>query len=395
MQRKLSLIAGLFIIFGMFAFVAGPATAQVSSGLVSTASQDLDAAARTAAADVVSMVWSELEAPSGAEQVSADRLFALNGVDPSGTFQGRRLGFEAQRSRILSEGDPVIGKPLTPEDGDNSQLYADLALASNAPSVTLERRFTRAAAVIINIRSDFAIVPGGPSEAFRRIQSCIVDGSLESNQENNAVGGVQLDCSSEVVRRAVSDFVAIGFYSNFGDLPSVGFGCDARLEQAETGPTVAARLAAAKSYVQSCADISVDALVELASNGGSTELQFAAVGPLAELLAQGDTAPGDLLSQSEGAPQMVALAHTWAAGLKMAPNVEANAAGNPVTPTTGNLRAFSANNLDNPKNAAAIAPFARFFANQVGMDLGKLSLTISMDVSSAELPLTSSIQTLQ
>jgi len=357
-----------------------------------TASSDVDPAARSAAADVVSAHWSQLEQPGGNPAVSASTLFGLNGVTPSGTSEGRLTGFSAQRNRILSEGDPLIGKPLTTDEADNSQLYADMALEENAPSVTVERRFVRAVSVIFNIRQGFAIVPGGPAEAFNRVQSCIVDGSLETN-EDNRVNDVSLGGSSEVVRRAVSDFVASGFYTNFGDLPAVDFGCEARLSQAESGATVAARWAAAQSYVQSCAESS--AMTDLAANGGSTELQFAAVGPLTEQLAQGDVAAEGLLSRSEGAPQMVALAHTWAAGLKMAQNVTANDAGNPTTPTTGNLRVFSAENLDNPKNAAAIAPFAQFFADQAGLDLGQLSLTISMDVDGAELPLRLSVQTLQ
>lgn len=379
---------------GALALGSGPASAADASGLVDTASADVDPAARSAAADVVSAHWSQLEQPGGDPAVAASTLFGLNGVTPSGTPEGRLTGFSTQRTRILSDGDPLVGEPLTTDEADNSQLYADMALEGNAPSVTVERRFVRAVSVIFNIRQGFAIVPGGPSEAFNRVQSCIVDGAIETNQDN-LVNGVSLDCSSEVVRRAVSDVIASGFYTNFGDLPSVDFGCEARLSQAESGATVAARWAAAQAYVESCAEPTVDAHIDLASNGGSTELQFAAVGPLAELLAQGDTAPGDLLSQSEGAPQMVALAHTWAAGLKMAPNVEANAAGNPVTPTTGNLRAFSAANLDNPKNAAAIAPFAQFFADQAGLDLGRLTLTISMEVDGADVPLQSSIQTLQ
>ncbi len=270
-----------------------------------------------------------------------------------------------------------------------------MALATNAPSVTVERRFVRAAAVVLNIRSGFAIVPGGPAEAFRRIQSCIVDGSLESNQDNT-VSGVSLDCSSEVVRRALSDFIAGGFYTNFGNLPAVDFGCEARANQAADGSTVAARWAAARSYVQSCVEHSVGALTDVAGNGGSVELQFAAVGPLAEQLAQTDATAEAHLGHVEQFSDMprVAMAHAWAAGLHLAQSVKANDAGNPTTPTTGNLRAFSAANLDNLKNAAAIAPFAQFFNDQNGLGLGKLSLTISMDVSGAELPLTSSIQTL-
>lgn len=395
MKQSFTLVTGLALLLGLLVFAVGPASAQDASGLIDIASQDLDPAARTAAADVVSMTWADREAPGGAAAVSADRLFALNGVHPSGTFQGRRLGFETQRSRILSEGDPLIGKPLTAKKTDNSQLYADMALASNAPSVTVERRFVRAVAVVVNIRSGFAIVPGGPAEAFRRIQSCIVDGSLKSNQ-NNKVSGVSLDCSSEVVRRAVSDFVAGGFYTNFGNLPAVDFTCKDRRKQAENGPTVAARWAAARSYVQSCADQNVKSLTKLAGNAGSMELQFAAVRPLAERLAQTDATAKDHLGHVEQFSDMprVAMAHAWAAGLHLAQNVKADSNGNPTTPTTGNLRAFSAANLDNQKNEAAVAPFARFFNDQNGLGLGKLTLTISMDVSGAELPLTSSIQTL-
>ena len=342
------------------------------------------------------MYWNQLEQPGGEAAVDAATLFDLNDVTPSGTFQGRHMGFEAQRSRILSDGDPLIGKPLTTQEADNSQLYADMSLAANAPSVPVERRYVRAASVILNLRAGFAIVPGGPAEAFSRIQSCIVDGSLETNQDNK-LAGVSIDCSSEVIRRAVSDFIAGGFYSNFGNLPPVGFDCEARLDQAENGATVAARWAAARGYVQGCVEHSVDALTDVAGNGGSTELQFAAVGPLAEQLAMTDaTAEAHLghVDQFSDMPR-VALAHAWAAGLLMAQNVEANAAGNPVTPTTGNLRAFSADNLDNAKNAAAIAPFAQFFADQAGLDLGRMTLTISMDVDGASVPLQSSIQTLQ
>lgn len=391
MKRSLFTVTGLALLAGLL-FVAGPATAQTGAGLVDVASADLDPAARSAAADVVSQDWSSRET-GGGQPVSDGLLWSLNGVTPSGTSEGRRTGFDAQRARIYSSGDPLIGEPMAANDPDSTQLYADAALAENAPSVTVERRFVRAAAAVFNVRTGFAITPGGPGEAFNRIQTCIVDGSLES-VEDGLVQGVSLDCSDEVIRRAVSDFVAAGFYTRFGDLPDVSFDCAARLDQAESGATVAARWAAARAYVNGCADGSVSGLTDIAGNGGSAELQFAAVGPLAEALAATGASAADHLGHVEQFSGNVALAHAWAAGLHLAQEVSADANGNPITPTTGNLRQFSAANLDNAKNAAAIAPFARFFANQADLE-GRLSLTISMDVPGASIPLTSTVQTLQ
>lgn len=391
MKRTLFTVTGLALLAGLL-FVSGPATAQSAAGLVGIASADADPAARQAAADVLSQDWINRET-GGTEPVSGSTLWDQNDVTPSGTSQGRMLGFATQRARIFSAGDPIVGQPIATSDADNTQLYADMALAENAPTVPVERLFVRAAAAVFNIRTGFAIVPGGPSEAFNRIQSCLLDGSLKSNQ-GNKVSGVSLDCSSETIRRAISDFVASGFYNRFGDLPAVDFSCDAIRSQAEGGPNVAARWAAARAYVNGCVDHSVDTLTDLASNGGSAELQFAAVGPLAEALAATGATAEDHLGHVEQFSGNVALAHAWAAGLHLAKEVSADSDGNPTTPTTGNLRKFSASNLDNAKNAAAIAPFAEFFANQAGLDLGRISLTVSMDVSGASLPLQSTVQTL-
>ena len=391
MKRTLFTVAGLALLAGLL-FVSGPATAQSPTELLDIASADLDPAARTAAADVLSQDWISRET-GGGTPVDASTLWSLNDVTPSGTFQGRSTGFATQRARIFSAGDPLIGQPIATSDADNTQLYANMALAANAPSVPVERRFVRAAAAVFNVRVGFAQVPDGPAEAFNRVQTCLLDGNLQSN-EDNQVAGVSLDCSAETIRRAVSDFLASGFYSRFGDIPAVDFTCEDMLAQAEGGPNVASRWAAARAYVGDCVDPTVDALSNYAANGGSAELQFATVSSLAEALADSGMSAADLLSAADGAPQMVALAHSWAAGLHLATEVSADVEGNPTTPTTGNLRKFSASNLDNPKNAAAIAPFAKFFADQAGLDLGRLSLTITMDVSGASIPLTSTIQTL-
>ena len=389
MKRTLFTVTGLALLAGLL-FVSGPATAQSAAGLVDIASADLDPAARSAAADVLSQSWISQET-GGSTPVSGSLLWSLNDVTPSGTYEGRRTGFSTQQARIFTSGDPLIGQPMA--DTETTQLYADMALAENAPSVPTERLFVRAAAVVFNVRNGFAIVPGGPGEAFKRIQSCLLEGSLKSNQ-GNEVEGVSLDCSAETMRRAVSDFVASGFYNRFGSIPAVDFDCDAILAQAEGGPNVASRWAAARAYVNGCADKSISALSSLAGSGGSAELQFAAVAPLAEALGAGNASAANLLDSSDQASnEFLALANAWAAGLKLAQEVTADADGNPTTPTVGNLRKFSASNLDNAKNAAAIAPFAQFFANQAGLDLGRLSLTVSMDVSGASIPLSSTVQT--
>lgn len=403
MKRTFTTVVALGLLLSLSTFLIGPATSAQGSLDAANTSDLLDIATnpernpqvRSAAADVMSVIWGNREQPGGKKPVSADQLFSLNGKDPSPTPEGRRIGLETQRSRILSEQDPLIGKPLTgqkQQDGktvpvDNSQLYADQALAANAPDVTIERRYVRAVSVVFNIRSGFAIVGGGPAEAFRRIQTCIVDGSLKSSEKGNTVNGVKLDCSSEAVRRAISDFIAGGFYTNFGNLPAVDFGCDARLKQAESGPTVAARWAAARSYVQACVENSQQALADLAGNGGSAELQFAAVAPLTEILAETPMSTKqhlDAVTQFTGNQQpRRALANAWAAGLKFDQDLV-----NEDT-TISDIASLTA-----LADGAGVAAFASYYANQVGLETGNLPLTITSEVNGAELPLMSSVRTL-
>jgi hypothetical protein len=377
MRRKI-LLALSFAVLAATLLLSGSGTVALSGNLsaVDVASKDLVPAARAGASDALSNLW--VQSPP-----SLSTLFSLNGVHPSGTPEGRRTGLDAQVQAMFETGDPLIGATVA----DDPVSYL---LGTTGPNVTAERGYARARAFLIEIRSGFAIVPGGAAEAFRRIQTCL-DGSLQSNEPGgNTVFGVPLFCELEPNRRAMADTIAKGFYLGFGSLPAVGFGCDEMLAQAEGGSTVEARWAAAQAYVQGCGPD----LEDVAVNGGSAELRFAAVAPLAEQLAASRGAdPSAFLSAAASAASAeLGMAYAWAAGLLVESGVSMDATGNAVAPVLGNLHAFGAANYHVPLGSAAVAPFARFYANDLGLS-GPLKLTVARQVSGAELPLWSFLQT--
>ena len=270
--------------------------------------------------------------------------YSTNGIPGLGTPEGRLAGLSCQRTDMLSGvGDPFV------RDADgaivnataDAQAYADAAVSANAPSASDERRLARAEAAVLAIRDGFAIVPGGPSEAFNRIQTCL-DGNLETNQ-NNLVNGTALDCSEPLIALAVANLIAPGFYLQFGTL--VGIGCDDFLAQATGGTTSASRWAASLAYVSGC-DPDLGAL---AADGANVELSFAAIGPLAA--AGGAAGSGGNLD----------LANAFAAGLAIANSVTTDATGNPTAGALGNLFQFSLANFGTDGAMAAMAPLARHF----------------------------------
>ncbi|MBI1730779.1 hypothetical protein HY229_03390 [Candidatus Acetothermia bacterium] len=345
-MKKLFTFAGLAVLTVALALVTGSA-ASVTSYL-----DDISPAVRSAASDVVSQ-----QCNNGTIKVSYSR----NGVFGANTAEGRRAGLQCQvKAMVSGPADPFIGKTSTA--AANAQLYANLAVASKAPSVSLERRWARAQAAVTGILTGFAIVPGGPAEAFNRIQTCLA-GAIVTNQGNKAAG-VALNCGEETVRRAVADLVATGFYLQFGHL--VSFGCDGYLDQAQNGATVEARWAASRAYVAGCAPD----LNSLVADSSHAELSFAAVADLAQ--GGGTSASGANAD----------VANAWAAGLAAADGVTVDSAGNPTTSATGNLFKYATKNFGTTKALTAIAPLARYFYGS-----GELHLTINQNVPGANLPL--------
>jgi len=349
MHRKVLSFAVLSIVAaGLMFGVSG--VAQIISA---PDADDLDPVVRLAAADAVTQACSN----------DGSVNYSNNGFPGAGSAEARRAGLSCQRTDMLSGGgDPFV----TDADGAvvnasaDPQAYADASLPSNAPSASLERRYARALAAVLAVRDGFAIVPGGPSEAFNRIQTCL-DGALVTNQ-GNLVNGTSLDCGEETIRRAVAEQIAPGFYIQFGNL--VGHDCDAILAQATGGSTVEARWAGALAYVAGCnAD-----LASLAS--GSGELSFAAVAPLAE--AGGAAGSGGNLD----------LANAYANGLSIANGVSLDATGNPVAGGLGNLFAFSLANFGSVDAFQAHAALARAIFGS-----GELRLSIVQSVSGASIPL--------
>ena len=373
MRRKITLSVGLTLLAALLLFAGSNLTA-LSGGhsLLSIASKDAIPAARSGASDALSNQW--LQSPPG-----PGTLFSLNdGVNPSSTPEGRRTGLDAQVAAMVGVGDPRIGAPV----GSDPQAYAD---AISGPNVTLERAWARSRATLITIRTGFAIVPGGAAEAFNRIQTCL-NGAIQTN-EGNLVRGISLDCSKEPMRRAMADTIAKGFYLQFGPLPVVGFDCAAMSAQAVGGSTVEARWAAAQAYADGCGPD----LADMAMNGGSAELRFAAVAPLAEQLAASGASAGALLAAAQNAASSseLRLANAWAAGLLLESQVGVNAAGNPTAPELGDVLKYAFANFHAEVGAAAIAPLARFYDG----GSAPLKLTIARSVPGASLQLWSFVLT--
>jgi len=296
--------------------------------------------------------------------------YSNNGLPGAGTPEARRAGLACQRTDMLSGGgDPFV----TDADGAvvnasaDAQAYASAALASAAPSASLERRFARALAAVLAVRDGFAIVPGGPSEAFNRIQTCL-NGDLETN-EGDLIVGTSLDCGEETIRRAVAEQIAPGFYVQFGEL--VEFGCDKIEQQALFGSTVESRWAASLAFVSGC-PIDSDKATGIAAGGSeSAELSFAIVAPLAQ---SGGVDVGNVGNLD--------LVNAYATSLAIANGVSLDATGNPVAGGLGNLFAFSLANFGNVAAFQAHGPLARAIFGP-----GELRISIVQDVSGAELPL--------
>jgi len=372
-MRKLFVFFGL-VVLGSALLVSTLGTAQ---DLTSLASRDLDPNIRAAASSVLSQQYASSEGTAG--QASDGTLFGLNGATPSPTAEGRGTGFLAQRTRMIASGDPLLG-------AFDNQTYADGSLTANAAGVTAERLFVRASALFFSLRNGFAIVPGGPAEAFNRIQTCLNDSNLVSNEGGSSVAGVSIDCSEGVVRLAAANTIASGFYQQFGFL--VGFGCTEVADQAANGNTVEARWAASNAFVASCgAD-----LMDTANNGGSAEMRAAAVAPLARQMAVGGDAAALLATANGSGSSEYRTAAALAAGLviESTEDIVLDSTGNPSTGSTGNLFSFSLSGAGLPIGAAAIAPLARFYA---GND-NPLVLNIGQSVSGSAVPLTSSVLTL-
>ena len=261
-QKTLTVISVIVLAVALLTVLpSSEASAVATSQLVNLACKDFVPQIRSAASDVISARWSAAE-PFPATQVPAATLFANDGFNPASAAECRRLGFATQVARIFSTGDPMVGKAISSK---NAQAYADAV--ADAPS--LERGLVRATAVIFQIRTGFAVVPGGTAQDLVRIQSCL-NGQISTNQ-NNQVRGVSLDCSQEAIRRAVADTIAPGFYVGFRKNPAVNLSCANLKALAETGETVEARWAAGKAFVldNECTPKTVKALSAVATNGGS------------------------------------------------------------------------------------------------------------------------------
>jgi hypothetical protein len=397
MRQKLLVFAGASVLFTVLLLVlsGSEATAIIpTSQLATLACSDGIGQAASAAADVVSHRWLLAE-PFAETRVSSSILFAGNGTMPCGNAAGRRMGIEAQVQRIFRSGDPGVvdstGKARDRLVTANQQAYADAATAAKAPSVTIERRYARAKAVIVNVaQTAFAIVPGGLAEDLRRINTCLAGKDLKISQSNLSL---TLSCSDEAVRRALADTIAPGFYLGFRGQPAVNLSCDDLKKQAETGATVEIRWAAAKAFIldQECTP-DATALTALATAPSSAELQAAATAKMIDLGLGG-----------------VPLADAWAAGLGLAngptPAVS-GAPGNcdPTTKATGSLYASA---LASPGDPTAIAPLARYDTADIALPIAgggcqfrlgqieEVRLTIAQDDSAngAQLPLWSFVLT--
>jgi len=373
-----------------------------------TQAANANASIRAAAADVVSARWFAQEAfPE--TRVPSDQLFQYSG-DPAQSEECRQMGLATQVTRIFSQGDPGVDGPISAK---NAQAYAD----SVATAPTPVRGYIQARAVMFFISNGFAIVPGGLAEDLNRIQTCL-NGQIVTNQ-GNKVAGVALDCSQELIRRAVADVIAPGFYLAFRAQPAVNIGCQGLRTQAESGETVEARWAAAKAYVfdNQCAAKNVAGLTDIAQNGASKELRMAAVSPLAEVLA-GSTTPSRQLLGNAGETQLknivvegsrifggqagsptdeLKLANAFAAGLKLASPQELQVLSDcsPTTAATGPL-SFWAIAGQGQAGKAVIAPLTRYHTSSCDGGLltqagDEVRLTIEEAVPGASLPLKSYI----
>ncbi len=402
MRRKVVGLIGLTLVISSLMFLSGAAQANVVKALQNPCSE-FDPNVRSAASDVRSAQL------IGSLDVKTLRGFAKDGAN----VECRRTGLDALTSALFESSRGLDFAGLgAPVGGRTAQAYHDFAAGTASP----ELGYAIARAVVRQVRSGFAIVPGGAAEAFNRIQTCL-DGKIVTNQ-GNRVAGVALNCGSEVIRRAVADEIAKGFYLQFGSLPAVNFGCNEMLNQATSGKTVEARWAAAQAYVEGCAPN----LADLAQNGATRELRFAAVASLATQLARtaGASAAkllGDAVKAHNAGTGELSLANAWAAGLLLEKEVSAdpkNCA--PVTTktalplpptgtsTTQELLKFSLSwAFFSPVGAAAIAPLARYNVSKVGFSgpecqlqasAEKLRLTIAQQVPGAKLPLLSNVTTL-
>lgn len=343
MHRKFGVIAGLVLAFAVLLTVTG--TSQSSDSTLIGETRVLDANRAGAAADVLSNRWFAAE-PFAFAQVSASTLFSGNSIPGDSTFQARRRGLTTQLARIIATGDPVIGAPLA----GSEQAYADAA--ANFTSFPIERRYVWGLAAVLGASGGFAIVPGGPAEALNRITTCLA-GSIQTNQGGLAAG-VALDCSAEPVRRALADLIAPGFFVGFGGNPAISASltCSALLGNATGGSNSEIRWAYGKAYVlKGC-----DSAASIAAGGGSYELRQAAVA----FVAAAGGSSGSTSNEEK-------LANAWAAGLADAFTVDVNPLTCAITTAAhSNLAVFSVGNLGLPQGAAAVAPFARFFANNSG-----------------------------
>jgi hypothetical protein len=197
-----------------------------------------------------------------------------------------------------------------------------------------------------------------------------------------------LDCSAEPIRRALADLLAPGFFVGFGGNPAISASltCSSLAANASGGSNGEVRWANAKAYVlKQCASAA-----SVVSGGASYELRQAAVASIAQSGGTGGSGSNE-----------ERLANAWAAGLAAAFSVDTNPLTCAISSDLGpNLAVFSVGSLGLPEGAAAIAPFARFFANNTGncntigsavaADGTELRLTISGAASSgSSLPLMS------
>jgi hypothetical protein len=293
MQRKFFSLTGLVVVLSLL--VAVPGIGQITG--------DPGAAAATAAVSLVE--WN-----ADPSSISTEDLFAMFDSNPG--VPDRTRAFVMQR--IIAEGDPALG-------AFDAQTYLDAAAAGDAGA---ERSYAWARAGIFASRGGFGAVPGGPSESFNRIQTCLNDSDLVSNQGN--VGGNNVDCSSGVIRQAVAEMIAIGFYQQFGGL--VGIDCDSLATQSSDGGTAESRYAATTAFNAMCTD------------GMSTAELIASVGTLAipaRAAELSDTAQGELFSIAFSDSGVEGAAAALAAGLQLV------AAGNSsqIVPGFGDLATFS------------------------------------------------------
>lgn len=358
MTKRIGVVAGILLCAGLLFSLQG--ASQSSDDVLIGITRVLDFHQASAAADVLTNRWFAAE-PFGFSRISATTLLGGNSIPGAGTFEARRRGLTTQLARIIATGDLVVGGQLA----GSEQAYADAA--ATFTSFPLERRYVWAMAAILGASAGFAIVPGGPAEALNRIVTCL-NGNLVSNE--GAVAGVNLDCSTEVIRRALADLIAPGFFVGFGRNPAIAdkLSCAALEENANGGLNAEFRWAFGKAYVlnEDCTPRTAEGYSAVAGDlSNSYELRQAAVAKLVEVGGSGGL--------GVGATNEERLANAWNAGLLDEKTISLTSDCRLINQSNSDVIDTSALLLGAPEGWSVVASFARFYLS-AGGNCGALSL---------------------